>query len=83
MYRAKKIRETKKYLALTGLMLIFLGFAGLVLVRFSYVTEVKVIEVGPITASIKERDSTENTDVAALGAIAAGALLTYFGRKAA
>jgi hypothetical protein len=54
-----------------------------VLGRFSYGTEVKVIEVDPATVSINEGSSSENTDVAAIAAIAAGALLAYLGRKAA
>ena len=72
-----------KPLAMAGLVLIGLGVAGLVLGRFSYTTETTVIDVGPITASVDEKHSVDIPDIAGIGAILAGALLVYFGRKTA
>lgn len=72
-----------KPLAIAGLLLIGLGIAGLVLGRFSYTTEKKVIDVGPITASVDEKHSVDVPDIAGIGAVLAGAVLIYLGRKAA
>ena len=72
-----------KPLAMAGLLLIGLGIAGLVLGRFSYTTEKKVIDVGPITASVDEKHSIDVPDIAGVGAVLAGMVLIYLGRKAA
>jgi hypothetical protein len=72
-----------KPLAIAGLVLIGLGIVGLVLGRFSYTTEKTVIDVGPITASVDEKHRVDVPDIAGIGAILAGALLVYFGRKTA
>lgn len=72
-----------KPLAMAGLLLIGLGIGGLVLGRFSYTTEKKVIDVGPITASVDEKHSVDVPDIAGIGAVLAGAVLIYLGRKAA
>jgi hypothetical protein len=72
-----------KPLAMAGLVLIGLGIAGLLLGRFSYTTEKKVIDVGPITASVDEQHNVDIPDMAGIGAIVAGAVLLYLGRKSA
>ena len=72
-----------KPLAMAGLVLIGLGIAGLVLGRFSYTTENKVIDVGPITASVAEKHNVDIPDMAGIGAVIAGAFLLYLGRKSA
>ena len=72
-----------KPLAIAGLVLIGLGIGGLVLGRISYTTEKTVIDVGPITASVDEKHNVDVPDIAGVGAILAGALLAYFGRKTA
>ncbi|MEA2781143.1 MAG: hypothetical protein QOK29_2687 [Rhodospirillaceae bacterium] len=72
-----------KPLAMAGLVLIGLGIAGLLLGRFSYTTEKKVIDVGPITASVDEQHNVDIPDMAGIAAIVAGALLLYLGRKSA
>jgi hypothetical protein len=72
-----------KPLAIAGVVLIGLGIAGLVLGRFSYTTEKTVIDVGPITASVAEDHHVDVPDIAGIGAILAGTLLAYLGRKAA
>ena len=72
-----------KPLAVAGLVLIALGIAGLVLGRFSYTTKEKVIDVGPITASVDEKHNIDIPDIAGIGAILIGGLLVYLGRKGA
>ncbi len=72
-----------KPLAMAGLVLIGLGIAGLLLGRFSYTTEKKVIDMGPITASVDEKHNVDVPDIAGIGAIVAGVVLIYLGRKSA
>ncbi len=72
-----------KPLAMAGLVLIVLGVGGLVLGRFSYTTKEKVIDMGPITASVDEKHSVDVPDIAGIGAIVAGVVLVYLGRKSA
>lgn len=72
-----------KPLAMAGLGLIGLGIAGLALGRFSYTTEKTVVDVGPITASVDEKHSVDVPDIAGIGAILAGAVLIYLGRRTA
>jgi hypothetical protein len=72
-----------KPLAMVGLALIGLGIAGLLLGRFSYTTQKNVVDVGPITASVDERHSIDVPDIAGIGAILAGGLLVFLGRKTA
>jgi hypothetical protein len=83
MYRAQRLRDSRKYLALAGLALIVLGFGGLLLGQFSYATETRKVEAGPLTVTIGERYNTKKINAAAVAAIAAGGLLTYLGRKTA
>jgi len=71
-----------KPLALVGLLLIGLGIAGLVFGRFSYTTDKKVLDVGPITASVAETHNIDVPDIAGIAAIIAGTLLFFYvGRK--
>lgn len=72
-----------KPLAIIGLGLIGLGIAGLLLGQFSYTTQKNVIDVGPITASVAERHDFDVPEFAGIGAILAGGLLIYLGRKTA
>jgi len=72
-----------KPLAVLGLVVIALGIAGLLLGRFSYTTQKNVIDVGPISASVDERHSVDVPDIAGIGAILAGGLLVFLGRKTA
>ncbi|HTY68930.1 MAG TPA: DUF3185 domain-containing protein [Alphaproteobacteria bacterium] len=72
-----------KPLALVGLLLVGLGIVGLAFGRFSYTTDKKVIDVGPITASIAETHNVDVPDIAGIAAIIAGGLLFYVGWKSA
>jgi hypothetical protein len=70
-----------KPLAIVGLVLVVIGIAGLVLGRFSYTTDRKVIDVGPITASVAEQHNVDIPDIAGVGAIVAGVLLVFLSRR--
>ena len=72
-----------KPIALAGLALIVLGVAGLAVGRFSYPTEEKVLEIGPITAKVDERHDIAIPDIAAIAAILAGAGLMFVSRRTA
>lgn len=70
-----------KPLSIVGLVLIVVGIAGLVLGRFSYTTEEKVLEVGPLVATAEKERSINIPDVAAFAAIAAGVALVFVGSR--
>jgi hypothetical protein len=72
-----------KPLAMAGLALIFLGIAGLALGRISYTTDKKVLDLGPLQASVAEKHDIDVPDMAAIGAILAGAVLLFVGWKRA
>ena len=72
-----------KPLAMAGLLVIGLGIAGLLLGRFSYTTQEKVIDLGPVTASVEEQHAVHIPDIFAVGAILVGSLMIYLGRKTA
>jgi len=68
---------------MAGLVLIVLGVAGLVFGRFSYTTDRKVIDVGPITATVSEQHSVNVPDIAGIAAIVAGIALVFLSRRSA
>jgi hypothetical protein len=70
-----------KPLTIAGLLLIVAGIAGLVLGRFSYTTEEKVLEVGPLVATAEEEHAIRIPDIAAFAAIAAGIVLVFVSRR--
>jgi uncharacterized membrane protein YidH (DUF202 family) len=72
-----------KPLAIVGVILIVLGIAGLVVGRFSYTTEEKVMEVGPIVATAEKEHSIHVPDIAAIVAVVAGAALVFASRRRA
>jgi hypothetical protein len=72
-----------KPVAIIGVVLIVLGIAGLVLGRFSYTTEEKVLDVGPLTATAEEEHSVAIPDIAGIAAILAGGFLVFVGRRRA
>jgi hypothetical protein len=59
-------------LAIVGLVLIILDIAGLALSRFSYATEEKVIDVGPLEATAEKEHSIAIPGVAGISAVLAG-----------
>jgi hypothetical protein len=70
-----------KPLALVGVLLIVLGLAGLALGHFSFTTQKKVVDVGPLTASVTEEHSIAIPDIAGVAAIIAGAVLVVMGQR--
>ena len=68
-------------LAIVGLVLIFLGIAGLVVGHFSITTEKKVVDLGPLTASVDEKHSIYVPDIAGVCAVAAGLVLVVASRR--
>ena len=69
--------------AIVGIVLIVLGIAGLVLGRFTYTTEEKVLDVGPLEATAEKEHNIAIPDIAAIAAILAGGLLVFVGRRRA
>ena len=72
-----------KPLAIVGVVLIILGLAGLVVGRFSYTTEEKVLDLGPLQATAEKEHSIAVPDIAAIAAIVAGGFLVFVGRRRA
>lgn len=66
-----------KPLAIVGVLLIVLGIAGLVVPRFTYTTEEKVLEVGPIVATAEKEHSINVPDIAGVIAVIAGGVLVF------
>jgi hypothetical protein len=69
--------------AIVGIVLIVLGIAGLVVGRFTYTTEEKVLDVGPLEATAEEEHSVAIPDIAGIAAIIAGGFLVFVGRRRA
>ena len=70
-------------LAIVGIVLIVLGIAGLVMQRFSYTTEEKVLDIGPLEATAEKEHSVAIPDIAAIAAVLAGGFLVFAGRRRA
>jgi hypothetical protein len=69
--------------AILGIVLILLGIAGLVFGRFSYTTEEKVLDLGPLQATAEKEHSVAIPDIASIAAILAGGFLVFVGRRRA
>lgn len=72
-----------RLIPLAGLILIAAGIAGLAVGHFSYVTHHKVIDMGPVSASVAQQHDVSIPDIAGFGAIAAGVVLIALGRRRA
>jgi len=72
-----------KPLTIVGVLLIVLGIAGLVIPRFTYTTEEKVLEVGPIVATAEKEHSIRIPDIAGIIAVLAGGVLVFASRRRA
>jgi hypothetical protein len=70
-----------KPLAIVGVLLILAGIAGLVVGRFSYTTEEKVLEVGPLVATAEKEHSIRVPDIASIVAVVAGGVLVVASRR--
>jgi hypothetical protein len=72
-----------KPVAIIGIVLIVLGIGGLVLGRFTYTTEEKVLDVGPLEATAEKEHSVAIPDIAGIIAVLAGGFLVFMGRRRA
>jgi hypothetical protein len=57
------------------------GIAGLVVGRFSYTTEEKVLDVGPLQATAEKEHSIHIPDIAGIVAVIAGGVLVVASRR--
>lgn len=70
-----------KGLTIFGVVLILAGLAGLILGHFSYTTQDKIIDLGPVKATAEQEHTIMIPDVAAGAAIVVGAFLVFVGRR--
>ena len=70
-----------KPLAIIGVLLIIAGIAGLVAGHFTYTTEEKVLEVGPLVATAEKEHSIHVPDIAGIVAVVAGGVLVVVSRR--
>jgi len=70
-----------KPLAIIGVILILAGIAGLVMGRFTYTTEEKVLAVGPLVATADKEHSVRIPDIAGIVAVVAGGVLVVVSRR--
>jgi uncharacterized membrane protein YidH (DUF202 family) len=70
-----------KPLTLIGVVLILAGIAALVVGRFTYTTEEKVLEVGPLVATAEKEHSIAIPDIAGIIAVIAGGVLVVVSRR--
>jgi hypothetical protein len=82
-YLGQRSGGEMKPVAIVGIVLIVLGIAGLVLGRFTYTTEEKVLDVGPLEATAEKEHSVAIPDIAGIAAILAGGFLVFVGRRRA
>lgn len=72
-----------KPILMVGIILVVAGVAALAIGRFSYTTEEKVLEVGPLVATADEEHTVHIPDVAGIAAIIAGIALVFVSRRRA
>jgi multidrug transporter EmrE-like cation transporter len=72
-----------KPISIVGLLLVVVGIAALAIGRFSYTTEEKVLEVGPLVATADQEHTVHIPDIVGILAIVAGVALVVAGRRRA
>jgi hypothetical protein len=72
-----------KGISAIGIVLIIVGIIGFAVGRFSFTTEEKVLDIGPIEASVDKKHDIAIPDVAAGLALVAGVLLVVVGMRKA
>ena len=70
-------------LALVGVLLVVLGIAGLAVREFTYTTQEKVVDLGPIHATADKEHNVYIYPAAGIAAIVIGGALIVFGRRKA
>lgn len=66
---------------LVGILLIVLGVAGVIYGGFSYTTQKKAVDLGPVQIDKSEHHSVPIPPLLGIVAIAGGGLLVYFGAR--
>jgi hypothetical protein len=64
-----------------GIVLIIGGLVGLLMGGFSFTREEKVLDVGPLEASVEKRERVPIPPIVGGLAVAAGVALLFVGRK--
>ncbi|WP_303982739.1 hypothetical protein [Dongia mobilis] len=72
-----------KPMSIAGLLLVIAGIVALAVGRFSYTTEEKVLELGPIVATADKEHTVRIPDIAGIIAVVAGLGLVIVGRRRA
>ena len=72
-----------KPITIAGLLLVIAGIVALAVGRFSYTTEEKVIELGPIVATADKEHTVRIPDIAGIIAVVAGLALVVVGHRRA
>lgn len=72
-----------KPISILGILLIVGGIAALAIGRFSYTTEEKVLELGPLVATADQEHTVRIPDIAGIIAVVAGLALVVVGRRRA
>jgi hypothetical protein len=70
-----------KGLVLIGVVLIVLGIIGLAYQGFTYTTREKVIDLGPLKASVEKQKTVPLPPILGGLAVAAGVLLVWMGAR--
>ncbi len=68
-------------LAWVGVLLVVLGIAGLAVRGFTYTTQEKVVDLGPIHATADKEHNVYIYPMAGIAAIIIGGALVVFGRR--
>ena len=66
---------------LVGVLLIVLGVAGLIYGGFTFTTQKKAVDLGPIQIDKKEQHTVPISPILGVVAIIGGGALVYFGAK--
>jgi len=74
-------RKLLKITVILGVVLVILGVAGLAYQGFTVTKEKKVLDLGPLQATAKEKETVPISPVLAWVAVAGGAILVYTGAR--
>jgi drug/metabolite transporter (DMT)-like permease len=66
---------------LVGILLIVLGVAGLIYGGFSYTSQKRIVDMGPVQVNKTERHSFPVSPLLGIVAIVGGGALLFFGAK--
>lgn len=66
---------------LVAIVLLVAGVLGLLYGSFSYTKESSAVKIGPVELTVKDKQTVNVPQWLSIGALAAGALLLFFGGK--